>query len=331
VKMHEGVATVALTRCPDYQPERVRAALIENLGALGGLEKYVEAGQSVMIKPNFISPLPREQAAQTDPEMIVQLAILLKEIGAKPFVADSPAWGSISDCVRALGLTESLKKLDVPVRLLNKPRWIRVQPGNARVGISSVALEADRIINLPKLKAHGQLRATIAVKNMFGCVSGKAKAMWHFRRGDSERCFCEFLLGVYSAVPPVLNIIDGITAMEGRGPMKGQPRNLGIIVTSANPFACELLCGQIIGIKEQDLPIVRTARELGMCSFSIDDIEVLGASAADCICADFVHPSQVPIKFRLLRVCGSTARQLAKLAVATFMRPWQAGTQAGRD
>jgi uncharacterized protein (DUF362 family) len=305
--------TLAITKCPDYEPQRLRMALIENLGLLGGLHQYVKSGESVMIKPNFISPMPRERAGQTDPEMILQLATLLKEMGAKPFVADSPAWGSISDCVRILGLTEPLRKLDVPVRNLDKPKWVRTNPGGTRVGISSVALEADKVINLPKLKAHRQLGATIAVKNMFGCVSGKAKAFWHFRRGDDERRFCEFLIGVYNAVPPVLNIIDGITAMEGAGPMSGQPRNLGIIVTSTDPYACEMVCADIIAVKEQDLPILRTARELGLVSYSRNDIVVVGARPDECICPDFLHVERIPIKFKFLRVCKSIAKQMLKL------------------
>ena len=304
--------TLAITKCPDYKPQRLREALVENLGLLGGLRQFIKPGETVMIKPNFISPMPRERAGQTDPEMVLQLAATLIEMGAKPFVADSPAWGSISDCVRMLGLTEPLRKLDVPVRNLDKPKWIKTVPGGARVGISSVALEADKIINLPKLKAHRQLGATIAVKNMFGCVSGKTKAFWHFRRGDNERQFCEFLIGVYNAVPPVLNVIDGIIAMEGAGPMSGQPRSLGIIVTSANPYACEMVCADIIAVKEQDLPILRTARELGIVSFSRDDIEVLGSEPGECICPDFLHMERIPIKFRFFRVCKSVGKQLIK-------------------
>ncbi|HSV26699.1 MAG TPA: DUF362 domain-containing protein [Sedimentisphaerales bacterium] len=307
-------AALALTMCGDYEAARVREALIESIGQLGGLQKFVRTGDSVLLKPNFIAPAPRENAAQTDPEIIVQLAVLLKEIGAKPFVGDSPAWGTVFDCVRALGLVERLQKLDVPVRQLNKPRWIKVQPSGARVGISSIALDCDKIINLPKLKDHRQLGATIAVKNMFGCVSGKAKPLWHYARGSSERRFSEMLLGVYNSVTPALNIVDGITAMEAGGPINGKPRKLGIIVTSADPFACEIVCAEIIGIAEQDLPILRTAREIGLCSFTRDDIAVLGSRVEDCICPDFVHLERIPIKFTLARVCKSLVKQIVKLA-----------------
>jgi uncharacterized protein (DUF362 family) len=306
-------ATVALIRCPDYEPDRVQAALRESLDALGGLGKFVKKGEKVLIKPNLISPLPREKAGQTDPEMIVQLAIMLKELGAKPFVGDSPAWGRITDCIGILGIGERLKWLGVPVVELGKPKAMWVRPSGAKVGISRIALEADKIINLPKLKGHGQMGATIAVKNMFGCVSGKAKAMWHFRRGGDERTFSELLLGVYNATTPVLNIVDGIVAMEGRGPMNGQPRKLGIIVASENAFACEMVCAEIIGIAVKDLPILRTAVEMKMADFSLEEIAIKGSTIRDCACHDFAPATRIPIKFKLLRVCKSILKQVFKL------------------
>jgi len=41
--------------------------------------------------------------------------------------------------------------------------------------ISSAALDADKIINVPKFKSHQQLVATFAVKNMFGVVSARRR------------------------------------------------------------------------------------------------------------------------------------------------------------
>jgi uncharacterized protein (DUF362 family) len=323
-------ATVAITRCPDYEPKRLAAALRENLAFLGGIERFVKRGERVMIKPNFIAPLPREVAGQTDPEIIVQLAILLQDMGARPFVADSPAWGSIGDCAGALGLTEPLKRLGVELRQLNKPRKVRIQPSGDVVGISGIAMDADKLINLPKLKAHRQVGATIAVKNMFGCVSGKAKAFWHFRRGGDERRFCELLLGIYGAVPPVLNIIDGVVAMEGAGPMNGRPRNLGLIVTSQDPLACEMVCAEIIGVAEKDLPILRTARQIGLVNYGLADIDVVGQSVQDCICRDFLHVDRIPIKFKFLRVCKSIAKQLVRFGLGGVRDSGgNAGVEAG--
>ena len=49
--------------------------------------------------------------------------------------------------------------------------------------LSKEAMEADVVINLPKLKSHVQLTMSMGVKNLFGCVPGKMKAWWHMEAG----------------------------------------------------------------------------------------------------------------------------------------------------
>jgi len=154
--------TVILSRCSDYNPPGITEALQRQFELLGGLEKFVTPGDTVLLKPNFIAPRSRRHATQTDPAVIIETARLLKDFGAKPFVGDSPAWGNVFTCVKALQLEEPLKKLSVPVKHLDKPKWSRIGAKNIRVGISSVALDADVIINLPKFKSHQQLTATFA-------------------------------------------------------------------------------------------------------------------------------------------------------------------------
>ncbi|GAH43142.1 unnamed protein product, partial [marine sediment metagenome] len=204
--------TVILSQCNDYSRPKIAEALQKQFELLGELERFVSPGDTVLLKPNFIAPRSRRHATQTDPAVIIETARLLKDFGAKPFVGDSPAWSNVFACVKALRLEEPLRKLSVPVKQLDKPKWCRIGAKNTKVGISSVALETDVIINLSKFKSHQQLVATFAVKNMFGCVSGKRKALWHFAKGGNTDDFCELLIDIYKFLNPALTIIDGIVA-----------------------------------------------------------------------------------------------------------------------
>jgi uncharacterized protein (DUF362 family) len=90
---------VGLVRCKDYEPVAVAAALQRQFESLGGLQTFVRRGDTVLLKPNFIAPRShRHCAAQTHPVVILAAARLLKDYGAKPFVADSPAWANVSIC-----------------------------------------------------------------------------------------------------------------------------------------------------------------------------------------------------------------------------------------
>jgi len=304
--------TVALTACPDYQPEKVAAALQRQFDLLGGMEKFISRGDQVLIKPNFIVPRPARSAVQTDPAVIIELARLIKEYGGRPFVADSSAWGNAMVCAKALGLEEPLKRLAVPLRQLNKPR--RQKINGSSVGISSVALEADKIINVPKFKTHQQLFATFAIKNMFGCVCGKEKAVWHYLKGGSEADFCGMLLGIYRVLVPCVNIIDAVVVMEGPGPINGFARPLGLLIGGVDPVACELVCCELAGFNPDDLPMIRTARRQRFGCDNLSRVHITGDDYKNFICPDFQPARQEPLRFSFIHVCKSIAKQIKILA-----------------
>lgn len=307
--------TVALVRCHDYDPGRVARAIARQFDLLGGIERFVRPGDAVLVKPNLIAPRSHNQyPTQTHPQVILAVARLLKDCGARPFVGDSPAWTNASTCIGALELIEPLARLGVPVRQLDNPRRCCLGPGKSPVGISSAALDADVIVNLPKFKAHQQLVTTFAVKNMFGCVSGKRKALWHFRRGDAVTGFCELLIDIYRHVRPALTIVDGIVAMEGQGPIRGTSKPLGWLIGGVDPISVETICGRLINLVPEQIPVVRTARQMGYGCTEIARIDVAGDALPAEPCTDFQFAEQVPIKFTFGRVCRSMGRQIALLA-----------------
>ena len=306
---------VSLIRCTEYKDTVIAQAIERLFSLLGGIERFVKRGDMVLLKPNFIAPKPRHCAAQTDPAILIATVKLLKDFGCKPVIGDSPAWANITACAKALDIETHLKKLDVPVRQLNKP--VRQQIAGVNVGISSVALDADVIINLPKFKSHQQLAATFAIKNMFGCVSGKWKAYWHFAKGGNETKFCKFLIEIYKHLSPALTIIDAVIAMDGPGPINGRARPLGWIIGGTDPIACEFVCSRLINLDPDSVPIIKTAKKIGFGETNPENIEILGDPFPKNACTDFIPAEPIPIRFSLPRVCKSICRQIILLAKTT--------------
>ncbi len=305
--------TVAITRCGDYSRARISEAIERQFELLGGLGRFVKPGDTVLLKPNFIAPRPQQCATQTDPAVIIETARLLKDFGARPFVGDSPAWGNIFECVKVLGLEEPLKKLSVPIKQLNIPRKCRIGTDTI-VGISSIALDADVIINLPKFKTHQQLLVTFAVKNMFGCVSGKRKALWHFARGKKADSFCRLLIDIFRFLSPALTIIDAVVVMDGPGPIRGRARELGYLIGGTEPMACEMVCCKLVNIRPEDVPIIRTAKQTGFGCCDFDRVNIVGDTLPEDGCTDFELSELIPIRFSLPRVCKSICKQIMLLA-----------------
>jgi len=303
--------TVALQRCKSYDPQQVHSAIIRQLELLGGVECFIKPGQRVLIKPNLIVPKGPEVPAQTHPEVIYAMAQIVKEAGGFPIVGDSPAWSATAGCLKALGVDERLGELGAEIVNLNQP--VRTKIAGANVGISRVALEADAIINLPKLKAHQQLGATFAFKNMYGCVcglAGKEKAYWHFARGKEYELFCRMIIGIYRKLAPVLNVIDGIVGMEGQGPISGQPRDVGYLIAGTDPVACERVCCDLVGFDAGDLPLLTTAEKMGTGISNDEPITIVGDAFVKPVCPNFKPATQTPLRFSLPHICKSIAKQI---------------------
>jgi len=300
-------ATVAVVRCTEYSPITIRQAVNRSFKLLGGVDHFIHPGQRILIKPNLIVPVGPDVPAQTHPEVIYAVAELIKEAGAIPLVGDSPAWGDVRACLAALNIDKRLEKLGVQIVQLDRP--VRMKIDGTTVGISRVALEADAIINLPKLKAHQQLGATFAVKNMYGCVAGKEKAFWHFARGHSYESFCRMLIGIHRQLAPVVNLIDGIVGMEGQGPISGNPKSVGVLIAGTDAIACEYVCCRLIGFDPAALPILQAAARIDFGVQQDQAIETVGDDWRSLICTDFKPAVQTPLRFSFLRICKSIMKQ----------------------
>lgn len=304
---------VSLARCQDYQQEHLDESLNKLVEHLGGWRQFIAPGESVLIKPNFIAPRPPEVPAQTDGRLILAIARQLSQITDKILVGDSTAWGSAKNNAALVGLNETaLASVGLELVNFNHPCRVTIQTpaGPRRVSLDRTVLEADKIINVPKLKAHQQLILSGALKNAFGAVVGKRKSWWHFRYGGKSANFAQMIVGVHQAIRPVLNIIDAVVVMQGQGPINGQPRNLGLLLASTDAAAVDSVSAELLAASSEKLQMLAAARRTKAGVTDLADIELLGESLDTLRIDDFLFAEQTPLRFGLLRVCKSIARQL---------------------
>jgi len=312
-------AAVYIARLDDYSPAGTDAAIDRLLEALGGLGRFVRAGQVVLIKPNLISPVP---LSQTNKQVIVGIARKVRQAGARPMIADSPAWGSVRGAAGRSGLAGLADAEGIEIRSFSRPCRVRAGIGSVcrHLTVDRLALEADVIINVPKLKSHSQMTLTAGVKNMFGCVPGKRKAWWHQRVRDRKDHFAEMLLEVYRLLQPALTIIDGVEAMEGGGPIHGRPRAVGALVGSADAVAAETVCCRMLKVDVADVPVMRAAERLGIGQCRLDQIVLTGEPLSNVQVEQFDLGRLAPIGFSLPRVVRSVVRQLWLLGLERLQK-----------
>lgn len=271
------------------------------------LRDRVRPGDRVVIKPNLLAPARPERAMVTHPLVIKAVAEYVLQKGLRVTISDSQAMGKFDKVLNESGIRDALKGLDVEFREFRESVDIDVGRPFKKIEIAKDAMDADLLINLPKLKTHAQMRMTLGVKNLFGCIVGLRKPEWHFRTGVNRELFATLLVKIHNAIKPGLTIVDGILAMEGQGPGRsGTPRELGIIAASDDAYALDIILCRLLGVEPYSVFTNKAARDMG---YIPDDIEADGeVTAID----DFSVPDITPLIFGPERLHGFLRRYLVQ-------------------
>jgi uncharacterized protein (DUF362 family) len=304
------MSTVSLIRANSYERQVLRASLETLLEPLGGMGAFVKEGDRVLLKPNLLTSGRLGKECITRPELVYCVAQLVREVGGKPFFGDSPAFGSAMGVARANGYLPMMEELNLPVVEFHGQRYETGSSAFNHLRLCKEAMDADVVINLPKLKSHMQLTLTMGVKNLFGCVPGKMKAWWHMEAGKDENRFGEMLVETARAIAPDLTILDGIIGHEGNGPSGGEPRRLNILGASSDVFALDRAIVDILNVEPALVPTVAAAERLGL-SPQLADIHFPHQRPLELQVMDWKLPDAlVPIDFGMPRVIKSTFKHL---------------------
>ena len=275
------VPRVALAACSGYDLDAVEASLRRALTPLGGMAAYVRPGYRVALKPNLLRPVAPEAAATTHPSVVAATARLVNEAGGTPFILDSSGGPNSATYLgvvhRTTGMTWAAK--EGCAELLTRLHGIQVPLEGGlllhRVDLVREAVEADVLINLPRLKTHGLTGLTVAVKNLFGLVPGTTKVGYHARLQDPAAFACG-MVDVCAASGADLHIVDAVVGMEGNGPSAGHPRTIGALLAGEDALAVDVVAAALVGRDPLDVLTTRVAAEAGLLSGRLEDVALLG-------------------------------------------------------
>lgn len=274
---------VSIIRCPDYDDAQVSRAVAASLAPLGGLGRFVRAGQRVLIKLNLLSAAEPERAVTTHPALVTAVVRMVQAQGATAVVGDSPGGVNSPASYQAL-----LKKTGIQgvidatgcewVLFDERTREITAEKARffKKLTVTSIIDEVDAVISLPKLKTHQFAYYTGAVKTLYGYLPGLKKAEYHLHAGKDIRQFAELLVDIYETFPPALTIMDAIVGMEGQGPGNGTPRQVGLLLASASCTALDYVMTNLIGLNPLVVPTVRAAAERGIGPNALEEITLFG-------------------------------------------------------
>jgi uncharacterized protein (DUF362 family)/Pyruvate/2-oxoacid:ferredoxin oxidoreductase delta subunit len=240
-----------------------------------------------------------EFAVTTHPELLRAAILLVRQAGGIPLVGDSPGFGDFRKVAEKTGMLRVAEETGAEMVEFSEAVEVAGNGLFKRLELARPYLEADRIINLPKLKTHEMMTMTCAVKNLFGAVVGHAKAGWHMKAGADREQFARMLLDIYLFRPPDLTIVDAVLAMEGNGPGSGDPTEVGLLLAGVNPVAVDVIAGEIAGIPKKLLFVECAARKLGLAGADRSIVETTGLPLENARVAPFRLPPLSDVQFGL--------------------------------
>jgi uncharacterized protein (DUF362 family)/Pyruvate/2-oxoacid:ferredoxin oxidoreductase delta subunit len=268
---------VVLQAVADYARPHVEAAVERLLAPLGGMAAFVRPGQKVLLKPNMLAGKEPEKAVTTHPEIVRAVIRLAQQAGGIVSVGDSPGIGSPRQVAMRCGILPVIEETGAAFAPFAESVKIRPRGGTFHeLEIARDLLDADVVINLPKLKTHQMMGLTAGVKNLFGAVVGIRKPRLHLQAGTDKAFFALMLLELAEQIRPALTLVDAITAMEGEGPGSGDPVHVGALLAGASPLAVDTVATALVGLTPEAVWTQKVALQTGRPGCRLEEVEILG-------------------------------------------------------
>jgi uncharacterized protein (DUF362 family) len=244
------------------------------IASLGGMDRFVNKGDTVWVKPNIGWNRRPELAANTNPDVVGTLVRLCKEAGAKTVkVGDHPCHPA-RQAYRNSGISEAAEAAGGKMVYLDKKRFKDMQLGGEYLDKWPIYLEvaeADLVINVPILKHHGLTKCSMGMKNYMGVIGGN-RSTWH---QNMEACVAD----VTQFMKPKLTVLDAVRVLTDHGPQGGDPEDVevrGIVAAGTDIVALDSFGASLLGHNPADIGYVAAAanRGLGTLDFaSLNPVE----------------------------------------------------------
>jgi uncharacterized protein (DUF362 family) len=248
------------------------ANLRRALEALGGIESFVKPGERVALKPNCAWDRTAQQAANTDPELIGELARLCLAAGASAVtVADNSCHDPDRSFARS-GIAAASREAGASIAHQNTSDTVLLDLGGAVLGTWQVLqpiAEADRVINVPVVKHHSLPRITLGMKNWFGAIVG--------RRNSLHQRIHQVCAELGAAFRPTMTVVDATRVMRSGGPTGGSldlVEAVDRVAVSTDPVAADAWGGTLFDLGPAEIGYLPIAERLGLGTTSWTDLQV---------------------------------------------------------
>ena len=249
----------------------------DTIQALGGMKKFVNPGEVVVVKPNMAWDRPPEMAANANPAVVRQVVELCLEAGAKQvkvldYTCDDARKAYATSGIQAA--VEGIKDPRAVMQFVDERGFVEVQIEKARAlkkwSFYKDILEADRFINIPVAKQHSEARLTMCLKNMMGAIGP-----W---RGRIHVGLHQNIADMNLILRPDLHVLDATRILLRNGPKGGRLEDVAVknlVFAGTDPVALDALGTELFGMKPADIGYITRAHQAGRGEMDLSKIKIL--------------------------------------------------------
>jgi uncharacterized protein (DUF362 family) len=252
--------------------------------ALGGMARFLQKGQRVVLKPNMSFASGPERASNTHPAVVYTVAQLCLEAGAEQvMIVDNPLQ-SAELCLRRAGVAEACKGLkNTYVQMFTDRKFyreIKIPHGKVldRVEVIKEVLDSQVLISLPQAKSHSNTGISMGIKGLMGLIWDR----WSFH---SKYNINEALADLATVLRPTLTILDATRALTTGGPGgPGEVVKPHLVIAGTDPVAVDSFG---VGVapwygqqfKGRQVEHLLAASQRGLGKIDVDALNILKAAA----------------------------------------------------
>lgn len=264
-----GSAYLAVVRGEDPAAITERA-----IATIGGMERFVKEGDTVVVKPNACNANRTfEYASTTNPIVVATVVRLCLGAGAgRVIVLDYPFSGSPEAAYAKSGIGEAVVAAGAELDPISQMRYVKVPIPDGRDlkewTFYQPVLDADLVVNVPIAKHHGTTRLTLSAKNLMGTVQS---------RNALHRNLHQRIADITSRVRPQLTVMDAVRILMANGPTGGNlddVRVMNTVLASHDLVAIDAYACSFFDVAPEEIGYIGICADMGLGTMDLSGIAI---------------------------------------------------------